>query len=277
MRAGRGRALKRDGGRRPVSQGDVQLWALLIGFLVFGTVVGALFVHRQLTGAATDRSTVDDLGRVVRSAPDTPGPVAGGVRADRRRPDTPPPLGSPGELASAIRSLTLRVVAERAPAGWSALVLCPPPHPEQMTWHVHLAPAVALDLRDGRSVPVAPPRASHEWRLAGRRTVGVGEGDPDPAPTDDTVSVRVTGPYLAIAINGATGEAPALSARVMLASGDELPQPRALATDMGAVGAALREAVEQAVGSRMLGSPPAVAYRGPSWAGHERVWLSISR
>jgi len=260
-----------------VSQGDVQLWALLIGFVVFATVVGALFARRSMSaGPSPDEPTVDDLGYVVRPAPEAaPAPMSG-PRPVRRRPDDPPPAGSPAELASAIRSLILRVVAERAPAGWSALVLCPPPHAEQMTWHVHLAPAVSLDLRDGRSVPVATPRASHTWQLAGGRSVAVGEGDPHPAPTDDTASIRVTGPYLAIAIDGAAGAAPHLSARVMLASGDELPRPRAPATDLRAVQAALREAVEQAVGSRMLGAPPAVAYRRPSWAGHERIWLAIS-
>src|SRR5215212_7485378 len=109
MRAGRVRAPKRAEGRRPVSQGDVQLWALLMGFLVFGTVVGALFVRRRLiTGSSPDGPMVDDLGHVVRPTPEATRAPSGGVRPERRRPDAPPPVGSPGELASAIRSLTLR-------------------------------------------------------------------------------------------------------------------------------------------------------------------------
>src|SRR5262249_37557334 len=142
----------------------------------------------------------------------------------RRRPIAPPPRGAPGEQASAIRSLILRTVAERAPAGWSALVLCPPPHPERMSWHVHLAPAVALDLKDGRTVTVAAPPASHEWQLAGGRTVGIGDGEPDPPPTDETVNVRVTGPYLIVTVSQAGSNPPELSARVMTAGDDDLPR-----------------------------------------------------
>jgi hypothetical protein len=184
--------------------------------------------------------------------------------------------GSPGELTSAIRSLILRTVAERSPAGWSALVLCPPPHSELITWHVHLAPEVALDLADGRSVAVAAPLASHEWQLAGGRIVSIGEGEPDPPPTEETVGLRVTGPYLVVAVRLTVGQAPELTARVMLAAGDEMPQSRAVATDTRAVQSALRQAVEHAVGSRMLGTPPAVGYRRSSWAGHERVWLTVA-
>jgi hypothetical protein len=170
----------------------------------------------------------------------------------------------------------MRAVGERAPAGWSALVLCPPPHPELMTWHVHLSPEVALELQDGRVLTVVAPPSLHEWQLSGGRTVHIGDGDPEPAPTDETVTLRVTGPYLIVAASLPRGRAPELVARVVSAEGDDLPQQRAVAAEARSMQAALREAVEQAVGSRMLGVPPTVAYRPPSWASHERVWLTIA-
>jgi hypothetical protein len=61
----------------------------------------------------------------------------------------------------------------------------------------------------------------------------------------------------------------------MTVGDEDLPQPRAATTDIRAMQAALREAVELAIGSRMLGSPPTVAYRRSSWNGHERVWLTV--
>jgi hypothetical protein len=263
-----------------VSQDDVQIWALMIGFLVFAGVVAVLFGRRRASereaGDLADPTEYDPwTGAAMTTLPD--GLPSREATSSRRRPSPPPPTGGPGELASAIRSLILRAVAERAPAGWSALVLCPPPHPDQMSWHVHLAPEVALDLRDGRTVTVAAPLPSHEWRLAGGRTVGVGDGEPEPAPTDDTVTVRVTGAYLIVALTPRDGRRPELTARVVTAGEEELPVARASATEVRAVQATLREAVELAIGSRMLGSPPAVGYGRSSWIGHERVWLTIGR
>lgn len=261
-----------------MSQGEIQLWVLLIGLLLFAAIAGLLYKRRQARERAAGGPTgprTDDLGKNLDPTPMAPFPTAAETRPARRRPG-PAPATSPGELASAIRSLLLRAVAERAPAGWSALVLCPPPHPELMTWHVHLAPEIALDLQDGRSVAVAAPVTSHEWQFSGGRVVSVGEGETDPPPTDDTTGLRVTGPYLVVAVRLPSGGAPELSARVMTADDEELPQTRASATDTRAVQSALREAVGHAVGSRMLGTPPAVGYRRSSWAAHERVWLSIA-
>jgi hypothetical protein len=146
-----------------------------------------------------------------------------------------------------------------------------------MTWHVHLVPEVALDLRDGRTVTVSAPVMSHEWQLPDGRTVGVGDGDPDPPPSDETSAVRVTGPYLIVAVTQESGQAPVLVARVVLSGGEELPQPRAATTDLRAVQGALREAIELTVGSRMTGTPPAVGYPRASWSAHERTWLTVSR
>jgi hypothetical protein len=267
-----------------VSQSEPQVVALLIGFAVLAVIVGLLLMRRLRSGRAADRDDMGfPIGAAGRPSADTP-PAAGApgvqssqaeTRGERRRPD-PPPQASPAELASALRSAILRAVSERAPAGWSALVLCPPPHAEQMTWHVHLSPEVGLDLEDGRTLTVTPPVATHESQLAGGRTVRIGDGDPEPAPTDETRALRVTGPYLLISVRPGRERAPELVARVVTAEGDDLPQQRGIATDARSVQAALREAVEQAVGSRMLGVPPTVAYRPASWAGHERVWLAIS-
>lgn len=176
-----------------------------------------------------------------------------------------------------VRSLVTRVVAERAPKGWSALILCPPAHPARMTWHVHLAPQIALDVADGRSVPVRAPTPSHAWELAGGRTVQVGDGDSDPPPSDETQNVRVTGPYLTVVVTREENQPPRLVARVMGVGHDELPQPHALANDVRAVQGALRSAIESAVGAKMLGMEPAVGYRPASWAAHERVWLTVGR
>lgn len=263
-----------------MSQLDVQWWSLVVGLGVFGAVIIGTFVRRRLKerrgGAATPASPAVSVPGVPSSTPERTG-SSGEASPGRRRPASPPPTGEPRELASAIRSSILRVVAERAPAGWTALILSPPPHPERMTWHVHLAPAVALDLRDGRTITVASPVASHDWQIPSGRTVGVGDGDPEPPPGDESVAVRVTGPYLIVSVSREGGPAPRLVARVVLAGDDALPQPRAVATDLGAVQGALREAIELTVGSRMTGSPPAVGYPLASWSAHERIWLTIGR
>ena len=267
-----------------MSQGEVQIWALAIGLLVFAAVVGVIYARRRASERASGRSADNEEHDIWTGAPIAPpGDVTviststGGWSSGRRRPAPSPVSGSPDELASGVRSLVLRAVAERAPTGWSALILCPPPHPEQMAWHVHLTPEIALDLKDGRTVSVAAPLASHEWHLPGGRTVGVGDGDPEPPPSDETVALRITGPYLVVAVSRPVGKLPEMTARVMTVGDEALPQPRAATTDIRAMQAALREAVELAVGSRMLGAPPAVGYRRSSWDGHERVWLTMGR
>jgi hypothetical protein len=263
-----------------VSQNDVQWWSLVIGLGVFVTIVLMAFVGRRIrerrgsstsptrAGGQGDSSSTLMTGR--------PGPADAMLDASDRPAGAASP-GEPAELASAVRSSILRAVAERVPTGWTALVLSPPPHPERMTWHVHLAPEVGLDLRDGRTVNVAIPAASHEWQVPGGRTVAVSEGDPVPAPADETVSVRVTGPYLVVSASQEGGGSPLLVARVVQASGDDLPQPRAKSADLRAARAALREAIELTIGSRMTGSPPAVGYPIASWTGHDRTWLTVRR
>ena len=265
---------------RPVSTLDVQWWSLVVGLGVFGAIILATFARRRLKERREDTASSAGHGVDARAGtPATPGgrAVPGETSSGRRRRSSPPPPGEPREIVSAIRSSILRAVAERMPTGWSALILSPPPHPERMTWHIHLAPDVALDLRDGRTVSVAAPAASHDWQIPGGRTVGIGDGDPEPPPGDEAVAVRVTGPYCIVAVSLDVGQSPLLVARVIVAEDDALPQPRATATDARAVQGALREAIELTVGSRMTGSPPAVGYPLTSWSGHERIWLTIGR
>ena len=259
-----------------MSPNDVQWWSLVIGLAVFVAVIALTFAlrrRRERRGAPPGPPGEFVVQRGEAGSGATPVEAA---RASRRRPASPPPPGEPRELASAVRSAILRAVAERAPAGWSALILAPPPRPDRMTWHIHLVPEVALDLRDGRTVTVAPPAVTHEWQVAGGRTVSVGEGEPEPTPGDEAVAVRVTGPYLTVAVAD-EGGAPLLAARVVPAGDEELPRPRALATDPRAVQGALREAIELTIGSRMTGPSPTAGYPLGSWRAHERIWLSIGR
>lgn len=252
-------------------QFDQSFLAFLTGIPLLAIFVAALYARRR----AKERATL-----AGGTAPDTyKGEVSAALAGEdvpRRRPViTGPPAGD-RELASAVRSTILRVVAERAPASWTALVLCPPPSPGLMTWHVHLAPQVAVDVPDGRSVPVNAPAPSHEWQLPGGRSVGVGNGDPEPAPASDARAIRVSGPYLQVALQAAEGQPPTLLARVE-GSPDGSPELRAVPTDIRAVQAALREAVELAIGTRMHGSPPTLGYGLGAWAGHDRVWLTIGQ
>jgi LPXTG-motif cell wall-anchored protein len=282
MRAGRGWHTTRQTvladreERAPVGQHDPSFWALLVGLPLLGLLAGALYIRRRRRGPIENAGTdlwpalPPAVAAEAESGPEEDVPAPTSVR--RRPRATAPPAGDQ-ELASAVRSTILRTVAERAPVGWTTLVLCPPPHPELMTWHVHLAPDVALDLRDGRSVPATTPASSYGWSLPGGRTVRVGEGDPTPGPTAETVTVRIHGPYLKVAVHRGAGQAPILSAQVVgLADGS--PDLRAAPSDLRGVRAALREAIELAVGSRMLGSPPSLGYGLAAWNGHERVWLT---
>jgi hypothetical protein len=257
------------------------MWAFLVGLGVFVGLVLLLFVLRRLRERGAPRETRSSRIRNGERRGSSPTPPLGlSTDARRRQPPSEAPASGGGrvsELGIGVRSLLLRTVAERAPAGWSALVLCPPAHPDRMTWHVHLAPEVALDLKDGRSVPVSGPAPSHEWQLAGGRTVGIGDGDPVPPPTDETINVRATGPYLVVEVSREGDQPAILTAQVLGEAADELPRPRAAASDVRAVQGALREAVELAVGSKMLGPAPAAGYRPASWGAHERIWLTISR
>ena len=249
---------------------DPSFLAFLTGIPLLAIFVAALYVRRR---AREREGLTAPTGRGLEAEVVMPDAAE---RTPRRRPVTAAPPAGNRELVSAVRSMILRVVSERAPAGWTVLVLCPPPAPTLMTWHVHLAPQVAVDVPDGRSVPVNPPAPSHEWQLPGGRSVGVGNGDPEPAPASDARAIRVSGPYLQVLMRADADQPPLLVARVE-GSPDGSPELRATPTDLRAVQAALREAVELAIGTRMLGSPPTLGYGLGAWSGHERIWLTIGQ
>ncbi|MFN8636844.1 MAG: hypothetical protein U0893_23600 [Chloroflexota bacterium] len=271
-----------------MSQSEAQMWALLAGFFILGSIVYVLYSRRRTLEraglAGPPRSEFDrappkpsDLQPEPAIAERATAATAPAATAPSRHTPSPDSLQEVEALAMGIRSLVSRTVSERVPLGWSALILCPPAHPHQMTWHVHLAPRIALDLNDGRTVPASAPEPTHAWQLPGGRTVQVSDGDPDPAPTVETTNVRVTGPYFTVSMTCEAGQEAQIVARVLGDGADDLPQPRASAHDVRAVQGALRSAVELAVSSKMLGAAPVVGYRPASWAAHERVWLTVEQ
>jgi hypothetical protein len=260
-----------------VSQLDAQWWSLVVGLAIFFAVVALLLIGRRRRERRGGSSEVGGEFVVTRRPAAPPAGPPGAEGRGRRRTAAPPPPVSPGELATTLRLAIVRATAERIPVGWSALILSPPPHPDRMTWHVHLVPDVALDLADGRTIAVHAPEPSHEWQLPSERTATVGDGDPEPAPGPETVTVRVSGPYLLVAVSRDAEGAMVLTAQVVQASGEELPRPRATATDPRAVQGALQQGIELTVGSRMAGAPPTVGYPQASWSSHERTWLTVGR
>ncbi|MCC7371941.1 MAG: hypothetical protein IT306_26230 [Chloroflexi bacterium] len=245
---------------------DPSFWALLTGLPLLALFVLALFARRRMQEKAGLAGTPPPTA--PQAAPEQPTP--------RRRPVVTAPPASKQELTSALRSAILRTAAERAPQDWTILVLCPPSSSPRPVWHVHLAAQVALDVPDGRSVPVNPPTPTHAWQFAGGRRVGVSDGDPEPAPSGETQAIRVTGPYLQVVLVSVAGQPAELVARVE-GSPDGSPEFRAAAADLRACQAALRDGVELAVGTRLHGSPPTLGYSLKAWGGHDRVWLTIGQ
>jgi len=173
-------------------------------------------------------------------------------------------------VARAIGATLLQTVAEHAPAGWLILLLSPAPHPDAMTWHVHLEPTLRLDLADGRAVAATPPAGGHEWTLPSGRRAGVATGDPTPAPGESTTTVRVAGPYLSLALSG-----PDVAIRCLDGRGraHELRAPR---RDLERLRAAVRQAVELAVANKIGGQMTTLAYSTASWRAHGRAWLTVA-
>jgi len=184
------------------------------------------------------------------------------------------PDHDPALIATRVRTAILQALAERCPIGWRALLLSPPPHPRRMTWHVHLGGAVALDLIDGRTVPTAPPAASHEWTLPSGRRAAVAVGDPRPSPGPETRAIRVGGAYLSVTYTaGAAG-----SSRWLVSLGigaRRQGELRAPVRDAAAFDTLLREAVTRSIGQRLGRDGSAMGYTPTSWADHEVTWLEI--
>ena len=261
-------------------------WAGIVSVISIGGVLLTDIVANVVSGYISDQIKQSWLEPQQQGSVPNPEPAiaerataatAPAATAPSRHAPPPDSLQEVEALAMGIRSLVSRTVSERVPLGWSALILCPPAHPHQMTWHIHLGPRIALDLNDGRTVPASAPEATHAWQLPGGRTVQLSDGDPDPAPTVETTNVRVTGPYFAVSMTCEAGQEAQIVARVLGDGADDLPQPRASAHDVRAVQGALRSAVELAVSSKMLGAAPVVGYRPASWAAHERVWLTVEQ
>ena len=173
-------------------------------------------------------------------------------------------------VARAIGATLLQTVAEHAPAGWQILVLSPPPHPEAMTWHVHLEPVIRLDLADGRAVAAHPPVEGHEWTLPSGRRASVATGDPTPAPGTTTATIRVAGPYVSLSLGGAVVSLRCLDGR------GRAHELRATRGDLERLRAAVRQAVDLAVASKIGGRSSTLAYSASSWQAHGRSWLTVA-
>ncbi|MCC6174688.1 MAG: hypothetical protein IT305_05235 [Chloroflexi bacterium] len=258
--------------------------ALVVGGLLLGLVLALGAVHLQAGRGRTHESAgVGSSDASGKSHPDgipvpppdvAASPVEQGGKRTRPTLTAPPPPDE-RDLAATLRAALVQAVAERVPAGWSALVLSPPPSRGPMTWHVHLMPQISLDLQDGRTVPAAPPAPSHEWQLASGRCVAIASGEPQPGPTADTVAVRVDGPYLNVACRsgGDSPESSTIFATVTGANGRPVELRTSVDRTAG-LHATLAEAVAQAVGTRIGGAPPVLGYSPASWHGHERLWLT---
>jgi hypothetical protein len=181
-----------------------------------------------------------------------------------------PPDAEAVALARAIGVTLLQTVAEQAPAGWQILLLSPPPHQDRMTWHVHLAPSIRLELADGRAVAAQGPSGGHEWALPSGRRATVATGDPAPAPNPTTTAVRVAGPYVSVSLGGAQVSLRCLDGR---GRPHELRAPH---RDLERLRSAARQAVDLAVASKMSGGGSTLAYSTASWAAHGRSWVTVT-
>jgi hypothetical protein len=201
-----------------------------------------------------------------------PAPDAAPVGPSAQRPDDgPDPARSPAALASVIRSVILEAVVESSAAGDRALILSPPSHPRQMTWHLHLGPRVSLDLADGRTVTTRPPSDGHDWALPSGSRAGIAIGDPTPAPGKETRAVRVEGGYLSLRYLAGPP-----AAFELIVSGDDAHHRRtAEAGDLGRLSTMVREALRSAA-SGIGGSQQAMGYSPESWHAHERLWIESS-
>jgi hypothetical protein len=189
---------------------------------------------------------------------------------ERRTADADPLAAEPEARMRAVAAGLAQAVAEHTPAGWVALLLAPPPGDGPLTWHVHLAPTVRLDLADGRAIGAAPPAGGHEWLLPSGRRASVARGDPTPAPGASTVAVRVAGPHFSATLDGAT---------LVLRCPDRKRRTHELAVpavDAERVSGAARQAVELAVEARLAGATPMLAYSPRSWSAHARTWLRVA-
>lgn len=222
-----------------------------------------------------DASPSIDAGRGVR-APENPQeprrpPATPADGARDSRPSQRISAADPRALALAARSSILQAVAERCPAGWRPLVLVPPEHASQMTWHVHPNADVALDLLDGRTVPTTPPPDDQVWTLPSGRVVGFRSGDLVPSPGAETRVVRVAGPYIKVLYRA--GQPGSFLVQVPIGKAGQ-HEYRAPADRPERLATLLEQALMNTIGDRR-GSAAAMGYSPRSWTAHERLWLEI--
>ena len=173
-------------------------------------------------------------------------------------------------LARAVGVTVLQTVAEYIPTGWQALVLSPPVHPNAMTWHIHLAADIRLELADGRAVAAGPPSDRHAWTLPNGRQASVGNGDPLPTPGDSTTAIRVGGPHVAVSLGDASIDLLCTDGR------GRRHTLRASARDLRRVADALRQAIDLGLSSRIGGHASALSYSLSSWRAHSRAWIIVA-
>lgn len=251
---------------------DGAVWALVAGAFVLGvvsTLVGVrlgrrrpnLAEHAQ-NGHSSRASGTASVG-TARSFTPPSGPRSGSSPHSSDSQDVP----------RNVQALVLTAIAEQLVSGSSALILCPPDHSSAMIWHIHLDPTVALDVRDGRTIPVQAPLPTHQWRLPGGQTVQVAQGGPERAPGGETVAMRITGPYVRVTLAADQDHWRSITA---ITFGDPRG-PSDLRADLAswtAVEAALRQAVSLALGRRAADLRPSLGYGRAAWDSHDRTWLT---
>lgn len=147
------------------------------------------------------------------------------------------------------------------------LLLTPIPHPGPMSWHLHLAPSVHIDIDDGRSIPAQPPAEGFRVNGPSGASLGIAEGDVTPPPTENAVEVRVQGAYVRI-----TESAERLG-MTEIEGGEAGDRIRYLAPSDRVDRLTL--ALIWALDAAALGSRTQVmGYSPASWAAHEKVWLA---
>jgi hypothetical protein len=187
--------------------------------------------------------------------------------------DDGPTSRPPAALASAIRSVILEAVVDTSPPGDRDLVLSPPPHPRQMSWHVHLGARVSLDLVDGRTVTTRPPPTGHDWALPSGRRAGLALGDPSPPPGRETRAVRVEGCYLLLRF---VAGSPSVFELTIANGAEARHRLMTEAGDLDRLSNMVREALRTAA-STFGASASAMGYSPESWRAHERLWIEIAR
>jgi hypothetical protein len=250
---------------------DGLFWALVVLAFILG--VASTLVVTRLTRSRERR---------VRS-PRSPSSAAaidgsygdfgpGRAASEADVPVTPEPASGASRTAHDLQARLLAVSAERVPVGCLALLICPPGGRFPMVWHVHLGAAAVLAVPDGRTIPLTPPPFTRDWQLPGGRVVRIADGGGEQQIGSDAVTVQVTGPYVRVTL---LADDPGERTLTVTAFGDPRgpSELRADLRDANITEAALRQALDLAASSRLIGSPPVLGYSRAGWDAHTRIWL----